>query len=149
PNIPNSWASTAQQLTDIGTIVGRDGNPVDRHLCGQPDDPNGTYNPLPAGSLAGSIALVSRGFCSFVSKAERAKEAGAIGLVLVNNRAGTPSGIPVEMAVPSGMISDLDGARLRAVLAGSQGRGQVRIDTQIRQIQTERGGVVTFFSSAG
>ena len=34
-------------------------------------------------------------------------------MVLVNNRAGTPSGIPVETAVPSGMISDLDGQRLR------------------------------------
>ena len=149
PSIPNTWAFNAQQLTDIGTIVGRDGTPVDRHLCGRPNDPNGAYNPLPAGSLTGSIALVSRGFCSFVSKAARVKEAGGIGLVLVNNRAGTPSGIPVEMAVPSGMISDLDGQRLRDALAGSQGRGQIRIDTAIRQIQTERDGVVTFFSSAG
>jgi len=149
PSMPNGWAFNAQQLTDIGTIVGRGGTGVDRHLCGQPDDPNGPYNPLPAGSLTGSIALVSRGYCSFVSKAERLKEAGGIGMVLVNNRAGTPSGIPVETAVPSGMISDLDGQRLRNALAGSLGRGQIRIDTAIRQIQTERGGVVTFFSSAG
>ena len=149
PSIPNTWAFNAQQLTDIGTIVGRDGTPVDRHLCGRPSDPNGAYNPLPAGSLTGSIALVSRGFCSFVSKAARVKEAGGIGLVMVNNRAGTPSGIPVEMAVPSGMISDLDGQRLRDALGGSQGRGQIRIDTAIRQIQTDRDGVVTFFSSAG
>jgi minor extracellular serine protease Vpr len=149
PNIPNSWSFNPQQLVDIGTIVGRDGTPVDRHLCGRPDDPNGAYNPLPGGSLAGSIALVSRGFCAFVTKAARAKEAGAIGLVMVNNRAGTPSGIPVEMAVPSGMISDLDGQRIRAILAGSQGRGEINLDTQIRQIQTERGGVVTFFSSGG
>jgi subtilisin family serine protease len=149
PSIPNTWAFNSQQLTDVGTIVGRNGNAVDRHLCGLPDDPNGTYNPLPAGSLTGSIALVSRGFCSFVSKAARVKEAGGIGMVLVNNRAGTPSGIPVEMAVPSGMISDLDGQRLRTALAGSQTGGQIRIDTAIRQIQTERDGVVTYFSSAG
>jgi subtilisin family serine protease len=149
PDIPNSWAFNSQPLTDIGTIVGRNGGGVDRHLCGQPDDPNGTFNPLPSGSLAGSIALVSRGYCSFFSKAERVKEAGGIGMVLVNNRAGTPSGIPIETAVPSGMISDLDGQRLRNALAGSVGRGQIRIDTTIRQIQTERGGVVTFFSSAG
>jgi minor extracellular serine protease Vpr len=149
PGIPNSWALVSQPIVDIGTIVGREGTGVDRHLCGQPDDPNGTYNPLPAGSLTGSIALVSRGYCSFVSKVERVKEAGGIGMVLVNNRAGTPSGIPVETAVPSGMISDLDGQRLRNALATSLGRGQVRIDTAIRQIQTDRGGVVTFFSSAG
>ena len=47
------------------------------------------------------------------------------------------------------MISDLDGERLRNALAGTSGRGQIKIDTQIRQIQTDRGGVVTFFSSAG
>ena len=149
PSIPNGWAFNAQQLTDIGTIVGRDGQAVDRHLCGHADDPNGAYNPLPAGSLSGSIALVSRGYCAFVSKAERVREAGGIGMVLVNNRAGTPSGIPVETTVPSGMISDLDGERLRNALAGTSGRGQIKIDTQIRQIQTDRGGVVTFFSSAG
>ena len=149
PSIPNGWAFNAQQLTDIGTIVGRDGQAVDRHLCGHADDPNGAYNPLPAGSLTGSIALVSRGYCAFVTKAERVREAGGIGMVLVNNRAGTPSGIPVETAVPSGMISDLDGERLRNALAGTSGRGQIKIDTQIRQIQTDRGGVVTFFSSAG
>jgi len=149
PKFPNSWALTSQTLVDIGTVIGRDGSGVDRHLCGQPDDPNGPYNALPAGSLAGSIALVSRGFCSFVSKSIRAQQAGAIGIVLVNNRAGTPSPVPVEMAVPTGMISDFDGQRIRNALAGSLGRGQIRIDSAIKQIQTERGGIVTFFSSAG
>jgi len=149
PAIPGGWSFNDQSLTDIGTMVGRDGTAVDRHLCGQPDDPNGAFNPLPAGSLAGSIALVWRGYCSFASKAERLREAGALGMVLVNNRAGTPSGIPVEMPVPSGMISDLDGERLRTALGNSQGRGLIRIATTVRQIETERDGVVTFFSSAG
>ncbi len=149
PDIPNGWAFNAQPIVDIGTIVGRNGTGVDRHLCGQPDDPNGSFNPLPAGSLTGQIALVSRGYCAFVTKAQRVKEAGGIGMVLVNNRAGTPSGIPVETAVPSGMISDLDGQRIRNAVAGSLGRGQIRIETAIRQIQTERGGIVTYFSSAG
>ena len=41
---------------------------------------------LPAGSLTGAIALVSRGACAFVSKAQRARAAGAVGIVLVDNR---------------------------------------------------------------
>jgi minor extracellular serine protease Vpr len=149
PNIPGSWAVTEQPITDIGTIVGRDGTGVDRHLCGTATDPNGTYNPLPAGSLVGTIALVSRGYCSFFSKAERVRQAGGIGMVLFNNRAGTPSRIPIDTGVPSGMISDLDGQRIRIALEGSLGRGLIRIETGIRQIQTERSGVVTYFSSAG
>jgi len=149
PEIPPEWGFSAQQIVDIGTLIGRDGTGVDRHLCGPPSDPNGSSNPLAPGSLVGSIALVSRGYCSFVSKAQRVKEAGGIGLVLVNNRSGGASTIPVLMDVPSGMISDLDGQRIRNALAGSLGRGLIRIDQQIRQITTDRSGIVTYFSSAG
>jgi len=149
PPVPNKWAIDAPQIVDVGTMIARDGTAVDRHLCGTPSNPNGPYNPLPAGSLTGSIALVSRGFCSFVSKAERVKAAGGIGLVLVNNRAGGPTTIPVFMDVPSGMVSDLDGQRLREALAASSGRGTIRINSDIRQIQTERGGIISYFSSAG
>lgn len=148
PTIPADWGS-AQQLVDIGTLIGRDGTGVDRHLCGPPTDPNGASNPLAPGSLTGSIALVSRGYCSFVSKAQRVKDAGGVGLVLVNNRAGSVSTIPVIMDVPSGMITDLDGQRIRNALAGSSGRGLISIDQQIRQITTDRSGIVTYFSSAG
>ncbi len=148
PSIPADWGS-GQQLVDIGTLIGRDGTGVERHLCGPPTDPNGSSNQLAPGSLIGSIALVSRGYCSFVSKAQRVKEAGGIGLVLVNNRAGAVSTIPVAMAVPSGMITDLDGQRIRNALAGSLGRGLIGIDQQIRQITTDRSGIVTYFSSAG
>jgi minor extracellular serine protease Vpr len=149
PSIPPSWGTVAQPIVDIGTIVGRDGTGVDRKLCGPPEDPNGSFNPLPRGSLMGAIALVSRGYCSFTSKADRVKEAGAKGMVLVNNRSGEANIIPVELSVPSGMISDLDGERLRTALAGSFGRGLVRIGNDVEQIQTDRSGVVTYFSSVG
>ena len=78
---PASWSGTNQVLVDVGSIVGRDGVPVERHLCGSSNDPNGPANDLPAHSLDGAIALVSRGFCTFASKAARAKDAGAIGIV--------------------------------------------------------------------
>src|SRR5205807_345151 len=58
---PVTWGSVDQLLVDVGSIVGTDGNPVERHLCGPPgalDTPKGT---LPTASLSGAIALVQRG----------------------------------------------------------------------------------------
>ena len=126
-----AWASANQTLVDIGSIVGRNGQPVERHLCGSAADPNGADNPLPANSLTGAIALVSRGTCSFASKAGRAQAAGAIGIVVVDNRFGEANGIPVQLQIPAGMIADVDGAALRAAM-GSAGRIQIRDRPRIR-----------------
>jgi minor extracellular serine protease Vpr len=147
---PPDWSVADQTLVDVTSIVAAGGQPVDQYLCGPPNDPNDErQSPLPAGSLQGVIALAWRGNCTFVSKAERVRAAGGIGLVLVNNRFGEPSAIPVDTAVPAGMISDLDGARLHDYLATRAGRTSVRIGRQPLEVETGRGGVVTFFSSAG
>ena len=146
---PAAWATTDQPLVDVGSIVSVAGTPTPRNLCGPPGNLNGGASPLPAGSLTGTIALVSRGDCVFVLKAARVKAAGAIGIVLVDNRPGEANGIPVELAVPSGMISDLDGAQLRAYLAAHGGRAPVRIGSDPEELATGRSGVVTSFSSGG
>ena len=120
---PSTWGTSDQRLVDVGTIMGTDGRPVDRKLCGLVNDVNDTRsNALPPGSLTGAIALASRGVCAFVAKAERARAAGAVGLILVDNRFGEANAIPVELAVPAGMVSDLDGERLRAYMAETGGR---------------------------
>ena len=146
---PGTWAVSDQTLVDVGSIVGVNGVPVERHLCGPPENPNGPVQPLPAHSLDGAIALVSRGICTFVSKAERAQAAGAIGMILVDNRPGNPNPIPIELPIPAGMISDLDGANLRAYLAGTGGRAAVRIGNDPLDVENGRGDVMTSFSSAG
>src|SRR4051812_36513876 len=145
---PPAWAGANQTLVDIGSIVGRNGQPVERHLCGSAADPNGEENPLPANSLTGAIALDSRGTCSFASKAGRAQAAGAIGIVVVDNRFGEANGIPVQLQIPAGMIADVDGAALRAAM-GSAGRIQIRIGRGYEDIATGRSGIVTSFSGAG
>ncbi len=147
--IPPQWGTIAKQLVDVGTILGTNRSPVDRRVCGPAQNPEAAVNPLPTGSLSGAIALVSRGNCSFVSKAQRVLEAGAIGMVLVDNRPGEATQIPVPVALPAGMVSDLDGQRLQTALAASSGRGNVRIQTGVQQIDTGRSGIVTYFSSAG
>jgi minor extracellular serine protease Vpr len=147
--VPGAWATSDQPIVDIGTIVGTDGRPVDRLLCGPPSDLNAGPSTLPNGSLSGLVAVVSRGTCTFVSKADRARAAGATGIVIVDNRAGEANGIPIALAVPGGMISDLDGARLRAYLAGTGGRTTIRVGRELLELNTGRGGTVTSFSSGG
>ena len=62
---PQAWANADQQLVDVGTIMGTNGAPVPRDLCGPPGNLDGGTSPLPASSLTGAIALVSRGNCTF------------------------------------------------------------------------------------
>jgi subtilisin family serine protease len=147
--IPAAWTAEDQQLVDVGTVLGVNGEPVPRNLCGPPGNLNAGPSPLPARSLSGAIALVSRGTCTFALKAARVKAAGAIGIVVVDNRPGEANGIPLELAVPGGMIADLDGAQLRAYLAGRSGRAGIRIGRSPLELETGRSGVVTSFSSAG
>src|SRR4051812_43522898 len=58
-------------------------------------------------------------------------------------------GTPFRLSVPAGMIADLDGARLRTALAGTGGRGVVRIGQDVSEISSGRGGTMTGFSSSG
>jgi minor extracellular serine protease Vpr len=136
-------------LVDVGTVMGTDGRPVDRLLCGPEGNVNSGRGTLPSGSLSGSILLVSRGVCTFVSKSERARLAGAAGIILVDNRPGEANPIPIRLSIPGAMIADLDGARLRAYLADTGGRATIRIQQGPAQIPTGRSGILTSFSSAG
>ncbi len=146
---PPTWGTTDQKLVDIGSITGTDGKPVDPALCGPPGGVESPSTTLPAGSLAGAIAVVSRGNCTFYSKSQRAKAAGAEGIVLVDNRAGEANGVPIQLAIPAAMIADVDGARLRAALGATGGRATVRLGRDPVEIETGRGGTPTSFSSAG
>ncbi len=146
---PPAWGTIDQKLVDVGTIAGTDGKPVDRYLCGPGPNVEAAQSTLPPGSLAGSIALVSRGYCSFVSKALRAKAAGAEGIVYVDNRPGEANGVPLDVGIPAGMIADADGARLRSALAPTGERATVRVGRNPLEIETGRGGTPTSFSSAG
>ena len=146
---PPAWANADQQLVDVGTIMGTNSAPVPRDLCGPAGNLNGGTSPLPAGSLSGAIALVSRGNCTFAIKAARVRAAGAVGIVLVDNRPGEANGVPVQLAVPSGMISDFDGSALRSYLASRGGRTAIRVSRDPQELNTSRSGIVTSFSSGG
>ncbi|PHS10836.1 MAG: hypothetical protein COA88_00685 [Kordia sp.] len=74
-----------------------------------------------SGAMAGKIALIRRGSCTFVSKVLAAQDAGAIGAIVMNNVAGTPvamGGTDALITIPSVMISMSDGDTLVAQLGG-------------------------------
>ncbi len=81
-------------------------------------------NPLSADNaalVAGKIALVDRGVCTFVIKASNLQAAGAIGMIVADNAAGSPppglGGTDPTIAIPAVRITKSDGAALRSALA--------------------------------
>ena len=147
--IAPAWAST-QTLVDPGTVVGTDGRPVDRKLCGPAGDPN-NRGTVPNDALRGTIALVFRGTCTFATKYANAAIGGAIGLVVVDNRPqeATGLGIPIRLPLDAGLITDLDGARLRDFLDSKGGRAPIHFVRDYTELNTGRSGIITGFSSAG
>lgn len=75
----------------------------------------------PAGTFAGSIALVRRGTCAFTIKVANAAAAGAVTVVIANNTAGgiTPS-VP-GATLPTFGIPQADGLALRDFAGGPGG----------------------------
>jgi minor extracellular serine protease Vpr len=148
-SLPSGWGTSNRSLVDVTSMSGRNGRPVDTHLCGLGRNPNLGRNPLARGALAGQIALITRGHCTFSTKGLNALEAGAAGLVIVDNRQAEANPVPLLLPVPSGMISNLDGANLRAYLGTRNGHAAIRIGPGVTELSTERGSIVTSFSSAG
>ncbi len=75
-----------------------------------------------ASALSGKIALIRRGLCTFVIKVKAAQDAGAIGVIMMNdNRPITGlGGDDPTITIPSIMISEQDGNTLEAaVTAGT------------------------------
>ena len=71
-------------------------------------------------AMSGNIALVDRGTCPFVTKALNAQNAGAVGIIIVNNAAGLPPdpmlGVDQNVVIPMTGISQADGTTLKAQL---------------------------------
>src|SRR5439155_14199408 len=73
------------------------------------------------GALAGNFALIDRGTCTFVAKAQAAQAAGATGLIVANNVAsGLPGmgGTDPSITIPCVGVSQATGNAIKAQLAG-------------------------------
>ena len=72
-----------------------------------------------SGELNGAIAVVDRGACDFTVKVKNAQNAGAVGVLVVNNQSGAPvpmGGTDASITIPSVMVSQEDGELIKEVL---------------------------------
>jgi minor extracellular serine protease Vpr len=105
--------------------------------------------PLPANSLTGQIALVSRGTCSFSAKIRNAQTAGAVATLVANNVFGDPvamgqDGTPNQPTIPAYMVSQVDGQALKLL------NGQApTIGAALAYFQTPNSDIMAGFSSQG
>lgn len=104
--------SFTAQLSEVGEVSGRVVAVIPADGCGGFDN---------ASALAGKIALINRGTCFFAEKIKSAQNAGAIGVIMVNNVEG-PSIVMAATdgtvgTIPGVMISQAAGASLRAHLS--------------------------------
>jgi hypothetical protein len=89
-----------------------------------------------ASAVAGKIALVDRGTCTFVQKALTAQAAGAVGLVIVDNRkeqdcVNVPpamSGSTTQVMIPVMSVTQDDGGELRAQADAGTANALLRVD---------------------
>jgi hypothetical protein len=74
-----------------------------------------------AAAVAGKIAVVDRGTCTFVVKTKNAQNAGALAAVIADNAAGNPpaglGGTDPTITIPAVLIPKADAERLKASLA--------------------------------
>ena len=141
----------------------------------------GDFDPLPTGSYelfdthsdgcasvsadaAGKLAIIDRGTCTFSQKVANAKQAGAVGVLIVNNVAGDPTAMArtagFDDDLPAVMIGLKEGAALRAsgattasaiavfqefitankdILAGFSSQGPTRVDLAVKPDLTSVG----------
>jgi minor extracellular serine protease Vpr len=98
-------------------------------------------------ALAGKIALIDRGVCTFSTKIRNAQAAGAVGVLIVNNVAGDPVGLAHDglafPTIPAAMLGRNDGNSIKP-------SGTVTADgTSPQEFITANADIIAGFSSRG
>jgi hypothetical protein len=74
-----------------------------------------------AAAMAGKVAIVDRGTCTFAVKVKACQDAGAIAVIVADNAAGAPpagmSGTDPTITIPSVRVTQADGVTLKAQIA--------------------------------
>jgi minor extracellular serine protease Vpr len=107
-------------------------------------------DPAAPGSLAGKIALVSRGTCTFEAKKQNVMAGGAIGMIVHNNGPDAPiamSGFTLP-AIPSVMVTLSDGRALVSWAAANAG-ATVSIQAPLARLTSGWPDVIAASSSKG
>ena len=79
-----------------------------------------TFSPAVADAVRGKIAMIDRGVCGFAVKAKNAQNAGAFGVIIVNNVAGGAPGLggsDPTIVIPTVSLSQAQGTLLKQAVA--------------------------------
>jgi hypothetical protein len=94
---------------------------------------------FPANFFAGQIAVIDRGTCSFKTKTLNAQNANAVGVIIVNNVAGTPAPnlgddatIVTPITIPTVSVTQTDGNLIKAQLPVPGVNGKISLDITVR-----------------
>jgi hypothetical protein len=116
-------------LADVGfAAFGPEVFSVSGNLVRLEDDTDpvndGCESVINGGDLVGKIAIIDRGACNFTQKAVNAQNAGAIAVIIANNKDGdatiTMSGDDETITIASMMVSENEGAAIYALLAANE-----------------------------
>ena len=87
------------------------------------------------GAVSGKIALIDRGTCAFVVKVKNAQNAGAVGVIISDNVAGSPApgmgGSDPTITIPAVRVILADGNTIKSQLASGV-NATLRIDESVR-----------------
>ena len=101
-------------------------------------------------SVAGNIALVSRGDCTFGNKVAVAEAQKAAAVIVVNNVAGDPTAMAADEAFPTQIPAVMAGLADKAALTGiAKAAGAATIGTDATYVQTGNSDIMAGFSSQG
>ena len=90
-----------------------------------------TEDEIPEGGLEGMVALVERGIITFEEKTNRVEQAGAVAVVIYNNRPGDFQGVLLSPAgIPALAITEDDGERIEEMLSNKDLEVRVTVEAE-------------------
>ncbi|WP_109472288.1 S8 family serine peptidase [Ornithinimicrobium cavernae] len=111
----------------------------------------GGCDDFPAGVFDGALALIERGGCNFSVKVDNAEDAGAVGVIMVNQFPGPPvvMGALESTGIPSVMVANGEGVALRAFVVDHPGTTAVLDSGSVLTMTDAWSTMVADFSSRG
>ena len=140
-NVGSNGGDFARSNVAYPVVASGEADSEDGKLCTAPSDTN---------AFKGKYVLIRRGGCTFGTKAANAQKAGAVGVIIDNNQAGT---LGMNLAnetdpvkIPGVSITQADGDALRAALKADT---TVTFGETFGDRPVSTGGLVSDFSSWG
>jgi hypothetical protein len=148
-SIAGTYVAAGAEFGPLPNVAGVNANVV-LVIDGTPPTSDACEPIVNGAALAGNIALLDRGVCTFVAKVAAAQAAGAVGVIVANNVAGAPSGMAgtdPTITIPSVMISQADGTTIKNALLSGAVNATIRASSTKIAGWNPNGGVMLYSPS--